>query len=245
MFPVAFWKPSAAAVFDPATLPLSMWHSAKKAAYSGTPPWAGNASTGGSGSVTAVTAGADPTTGSSLNGNVTTAFNGSQWLTESANNNVIFASSSGSVAFLFNASSIPTTTGLLYGDGSFLSDPGDADTTFGLTSAGLSAALNTASGYIRANVTFSTTGSWHLFQAKWDGTNLKARVDSGSWSAGTVACGPVVFAVPATPTLGESYAGGARYSGLIAEAIASATTISDANFDNIKSYVNSTYGLAL
>lgn len=240
MIPATFWKSSAAAVFNPATLPLSLW---VKAPYGGA-PWSANASTGGSGTVPLATSGIDPTVGTSLNGKATAAFAGasSQSLRTGTANNVLFSASGGAGWVLFNATSIPTTGGAAYTDGTFFTDPSDGDTTFGLTSAGLSASILTGAGYMRVNVTFSTTGSWHLFQWKWDGTTLKARVDSGAYV--TMAAGNVNFAVVSNVSAGVSYAG-IYFDGLIAEMATSASAISDANLDNVKSYVNATYSLAL
>lgn len=240
MIPATFWKAAGAAVFNPATLPFSAWH---KLPFSA-PPWAGNASAGGSGSVSAGTVGADPTVGAALNGKNTIAFNGAEALVESVNVSTLFSAGAGTFFCLFNATSIPTGSGVDYQDGTFLQDAGNQDQTFGLTTTGLSASiLNTAgSAYVRLNVAFSATSSWHLFQAKWDGTNLRARVDSGAWSS--TPAGNTGFAGSAAPRIGMSgYTN--NFTGLMAEQACAASTISDTDCDNYKSYVNSVYSLAL
>ena len=237
---------SSGPVFNPATLALSMWHSAKLAAYSA-PPWAGNASAGGSGSVTAGTAGADPTVGAALNGHNTTAFNGtSELLSESVGAATLFTANAGTFCCLFNASSIPTSTGANYTDGNMLADPGNADQGFGLTSNGLGTVLlnSAASNYDQLYLPFSTTGSWHLFQSKWTNTGIRARVDSGAWSSVTTT-GSGFAGASANMYMGVSYASTQHFAGLIAEMMTAAVTLSDSDCDNIKSYVNATYGLSL
>lgn len=237
MIPATFWKPIGAA-FNPATLALTSW---LKAPYAGA-PWAAASSAGTSSTNTYTTSGADPTVGASLNGKATAAF-ASQFLSSTLTSGSMYSASAGSAAFLFNASSLPANTGAVYEDGNFLTDT-NAEVAFGVSSSGLRFTLQ-GTGFASFSLTgaIPTTSAWHLAQFKWDGTNIKCRLDSGTWSA--LACTGWVTAANMISTLGRGYSGAQLFAGLMAEAMTAAVTISDADFDNIKSYCNSVYGLSL
>lgn len=240
MFPFSFWR-SSAAVFNPATLPLTSWLKL----YPGSAPWTGAASAGSSGTNPYTTSGSDPTAGTTLNGKATAAFSGAQFLDSTDVDTTMYSASAGSAAFLFNASSLPANIpGAPYEDGNFLTDT-NAEVAFGVTTSGLRFTLQTTA-FASATITSSSvpsTGAWHLAQYKWDATTIRVRLDSGAWS--TTSAGGLVSSAAMISTFGRGYSGASFFTGLLAEAWTSNTTISDANFDNYKSYVNSLYALAL
>ena len=77
---------------------------------------------------------------------------------------------------------------------------------------------------------------------KWDGTTLSARVDSGSWSP--TSAGSINYLTP-TMVSGRDYSGATFFDGNILEIMTSDEALSDADFDTLKSYVNTRYGLSL
>src|SRR5205814_1311397 len=80
-------------------------------------------------------------------------------------------------------------------------------------------------------------------QLKWDGTQMRMRIDSGGWSANTNAKTLQIFGTGQL-VVGKNYASG-FFDGRILEVGIAPSVISDANFDNIKAYVNTRYALAL
>ncbi len=91
-----------------------------------------------------------------------------------------------------------------------------------------------------ANVA-AATGAYHLAQMKWDGANLKVRVDSGAWDS--VACGNIGN-VTGTPLVGVNYTT-AFLDGRILDIITADTALADGTFDSLVDYVNDRYSLAL
>jgi len=241
------WVPTnaAPAVFDPATLALTSW---VRTAYAGA-PWTGVASAGSSGSRNLATIGADPTAGANLNGRATASFDGAaSALQHQAANNVLFSASAGAFAALFKANTAPTASASDYANGNLLGDPMNAETIFGYTSHGCGLCMYTG-GFVTldnrdsANLSAST-GAWHLYQVHWNGTTVRARVDSNPWVS--KALGALSFLTPSNPCVGKGYPPvGIFFDGLIAETLTAAVNLSDSDFDNIKSYVNSRHGLSL
>lgn len=96
-----------------------------------------------------------------------------------------------------------------------------------------------ASGTAVTVETAITPSAWHLIQWNYDGTTLKIRVDGGSWAS--------VAATALDPTgLGQSLALGVTaystaYVGKIAEIGLLASSLSDANHNNVIAAVNTEY----
>lgn len=223
--------------FNPATLSLTSWF---RANFTGS-PWVGTASNGVSGSRSA-SGGAPPSVGPLVNGLAPASFNGvNQILTYDALNTVFFGGV-GSVWYLFNSAFAPPFNAAVSQNGNVLTDSANAETTFGLTSGGVTACILTGAGY-KSSVIPTGVGQWHLAQWKWDGTNLRGRVDSGAWT--NTAAGLYVPTTPSALRMGESFAAANWYQGLLAEVATSNVVITDADFDNVKSYVNMTYNLTL
>lgn len=222
--------------WSPASLSLSGWWKANFASA----PWAGNASAGASSGRNLTTNGADPTTGTTQGGFTPPAF-ASQNLVSAVNNNTYFGGN-GSLYSLFFATAAPAPVGTAYGDGNIFSNSSNAETEFGFTSSGIGACvLDSSVTYQRINVGCGT-GAWHLAQFKFDGTNLKARVDNGSWSS--IACTAYTPVTPGGVKVGTSF-GASNFAGRILELAPSTTVVSDANFDKIRLYCNQRYGVSV
>lgn len=87
------------------------------------------------------------------------------------------------------------------------------------------------------------TGQWHLVQAYGDGVNIGARIDGAAFT--TVACGAIND--PLTTRyfrVGDNF-GGTHWPGQMAEILAGNTVWTLSQFDQLKVYINSRYGLAL
>lgn len=265
----------------PASLPLTIW---VRANYS-YPSWTSQVSNGSS-SITTLKLESDitptyaPTEGATQSGYVPAQFstdlNNGKYFAVYDNtsvatypdnlllNNAIFSSSAGSFFCLFNADEARSPSPQVYANGNFLHDTSHALTAFGFDTDGIGCSLfdSSVGTYDKVINIACGIGAYHLAQFKWDGTNLKGRLDSNSWVS--IACGPVNFNyVPAIPP-GPSGAVGASnmvvglaygttnandvtgyFKGRILELGTSNTTISDTDFDNIKNYCNSRYRLSL
>ncbi len=224
--------------FTPANLSLTGYW---RANFTGL-PWVGTASIGTSSGRNLVTQADDPSTGASQNGFAPADFNGSSNYIQADVNNTTLLGTSGSIFFLFNGDTAPTNSGLDYGDGNIFTDPTNAETTFGFTDLGFGACiLDDSITYRRISISCGT-GNYHLAQAKWNGTNLYARIDSGNWS--NIASGPFTAITPSAPNVGLSYST-IRFDGRLLELGITNIFLSDSDFNNIVSYVNKRYHLSL
>jgi len=239
MIPFSFLK-SSEAVYDPAVLSLTGWW---RASYSGS-PWAGTASAGGSDLIELAEATDPPATGAAVNGYTPADFDGTNdLLTANAASNALFGGSGSFVCLLYaDAAVTDGGAGTFYQYGTLFSDPTNAEACFGLSNSGfIASVLDSTVNYIEAS-TACATGGWHLAQCKFDGSNLKVRVDSGSWSS--VGFSTFTPITPSNHQAGKSY-GGSYFNGRILEIMTADSALADGDFDNIKSYVNSRYALSL
>ncbi len=217
-----------------AALDLSGWW---RASYTGA-PLVGQASAGASGGRDFGTA-VDPTTGAAVNGYTSIEFDGTQYLI-SPDDNTDFLSGVGSFFCLFYADvAFPSVND--YSDGCFFTDPTNAETTFGFSSAGVGACIYDGA-YKRLSVPCSVE-AWHLAQFKFDGTNLKGRIDDGAWSS--IPCGNYASVTPSAVYMGRAYAGANLFNGRILEMGLSDTVLSDNEFDSILTYCETRYALTL
>lgn len=225
----------AAPVFDPTTLSLSLY---VRAAYTGS-PWTGVASAGGSSGRNLTEASNPPTATSGY-----ADFDGTDDTLAAGVTNATLFGSSGSFFALVWVDAAPAPAASNYDRGTIFTDPTNAETTFGVSTSGFEVSVldDTVSYVSPATPKACSTGAWHLVQAKWDGSNLKTRVDSGAWSSD--ACGPMTTLSASNPNVGKTYSG-AFFDGRIRELGCSTTALSDADFTNLVSYMNTTYGLSL
>lgn len=86
-----------------------------------------------------------------------------------------------------------------------------------------------------------TLNSWQLVQWKYDGTNLKLRVNGGSW--GSIAKGSVA-SLAQSVLVGESQVAGTEYADmLLLDLGLDSSAWSDASLDKLRKFVNQRYGM--
>ncbi len=206
-------------------------------------PWVGTASAGTSANQNATSGGAPPAAGAALNGFGTADFDGSNdhLLCDDTLDTYIAASaSSGWVLFKADAADA-------LGGGAVNAKPcffnayfGDNYYAIGYNDSGFCAEVY--DGALKTAVTPAPTGAWTLGQWKHDGTNLKVRINSGTWVS--TAAGAVT-SLTASCAIGPDVGVTETYDGLIASIGISDTVFSDATFDLIKETLNARYALAL
>jgi hypothetical protein len=194
--------------------------------------WTGSASAGTSATHNATTVGANPTAGTALNGHGTVLFTAasSQFLRlATATSNLM-----GVAAWSFWCLCNPTAIG-----GVFCTEPGD-DLRLALI-AGPNWQIRMYSGGYQTQQSATSLSAWQLLQAKYDGTNMKVRVNSGAWASW--AQGHPSLA--SQSNLGAYQDGSSTFGGTMANVGAAASTLSDGDFDAIKTILNTRYGLSL
>lgn len=238
MIPFSFWKGSAA-VYDPAVLSLNGWWRANSTTGYTSGTFNGVASAGSSGSRNLTEATNPPGTGSTLNGHTVADFDGTNdrlgtalTLDDFANSNAI------SGWLLFNADSAPADpgAGTRYAAAQMLTDVTDAYCHVGITANGVHFSYDAGATYCQIA---TSTGVWNFAQFKYDGTNIKLRVNTSSW-ASTPSSGPA--SLVRAMRMGANYNATAFFDGKIAECALCDSVVSDANFDNIRLYLLSRYG---
>lgn len=233
-----------ASVFNPATLSLTGWWRASYAAS----PWVGTASAGTSGTRDLTEATNPPAAGSALNSLTPADFDGTNdrfyvhaWTS-------LFSLAAGTAVVLFNADADAaeiTTNGY---DEPTLIGSADGNASMGLsvhisggTTHRVRAHIRDSGGYKTRVQTYSLS-SWNLATLRWDSSNMK--LDLNSLSTQTIACGAIPSCTNNT-LFGNNYTGTLFFNGRIAEFMTAQTALADADVTNIKTYVNSRYGLAL
>ncbi len=224
--------PSGPAVYDPSTLSATGWWRTDFSAS----PWAGTASAGSSGgrSLTGVAG-----TGTALNGRIPADFNGTNQ--ELANATAISTLLSASAWFawvLFNARTISTANANPFQNIALLCDSG-AFWGIHLHSAPKVQVYQFSGANKVVEIPISLN-AWTLVCARFDGTNLRAQVNS---TLGTPTASGNISTVTGTLKVGRISS--AFYDGRIADIGLSASAESDARFDDIRAYVNSRYSLSL
>lgn len=215
-----------------AVLPLTMYFDSSTYAV-GT--WTGKASAGTSGGRNATTAGANPTVGANLNGIPTVAFAhaSAQYLNFSYALSTVFTAGAWSWWCLCNQTAAAI--------GSLFGDQVDGYVDIGTTAIPQFNPLQFNGGYFGPAVA-SFTSQWQLVQAKYDGTNLKARVNSSAWSS--VAVGNIGSLIRQC-RIGANYNTLNTFDGLMASMGAAQVAFSDAQFNAIKAALNTRFALAL
>ncbi len=221
-------------VFDPATLSLTGWW---RASYGGS-PWAGVASAGASGSRTLAEAGTPPAVGAALNSLDTADFDGSDdCLKTAAAASSYVTDSAGSYWILFNADAAAAAEATPVGDASVLGLQASGFMGCAINSTGFRPWIHDGAYKSVTIATGSPTGAWILGQAKWNGTTLYGRINGGSWSS--TAAG-AVGDLSAVLKMGGHFT---PFNGLVAEMGITDSALSDDDFDDIVSYIESRYGL--
>lgn len=226
--------------FDPATLSLTGWW---RGSYSAS-PWTGTASAGASGGNDLSEATTPPGVGATQNGFAPIDCNGTtQFLATSGQLNTYVNDAAGSCWVLFRADTAAASGGATVR----VDDAGIVAQDSGATAWGITYSTDGVCGFIydgayQEIVVTAATGSYHLAQMKWDGVNLYFRTNSGVWQ--NLACTGISGAAAGVFVTGRNYAA-AFYDGRVLDIGLTDAVLSDTEFDNIKSYVNSRYALSL
>lgn len=225
---------SHASVFDPATLSLQGWWRD----YAGSAPWAGTASAGSSGS-NSLSAGTAPGAGTALNGHGTADFNGTtHYLTGAAMST--FQTTTNLSGWALYAIDTNDTNASWCSNRGVLGTQGTCQLgvfhkSTGVVSLGMEVpSIVTVEQAVGA-------GTYRLVQWKANGTNLYIRENSAAF---TSAAGGTNTSLAANLNVGRS-PNSQYFDGRIAELGMSTSFFSDTEMDQVKSYINSRYGLSL
>jgi hypothetical protein len=241
---VPAWVSTVPPVFDPATLSLTGWW---RASYAGS-PWTPTASAGSSGSNGNLAHATNaPDVGAAVNGFTPADFipaNTDRLDNASGNINTFVSSAAGSIWCLFYADAAFTDLGSAqyYQNPSFLVNATDGYLGFGFSTSGVR--LGSYSGSSFDSVAAAcATGGWHLAQARWNTTTKEVRVDGGSWQ--TLAHAVSIGSLTSGFRVGCNYVVSQLFDGRILDLGTAQSRLSDTNFDDIRSYCNSRYGVAV
>jgi hypothetical protein len=229
--PFSFIK-SGASVFDPATLALTGWW---RADYSAS-PWNGIASASSSGGRNLTEATNPPTAGTSQNGKVPAAFNGTNSeLSNATAMSTMLSASTFTLFALFRATTAqaagsPFAEPLLFGD-----TGGNVGMTF--TTSGVGAFCYGGGTPLRSAC---GTGAYHCAMMRLVGGTMGVKVDSNAEATATETN---LVTLTGTVRVSRGNSGG-FFDGRILEILVAATDLT-ASYTNIKSYFNSRYALAL
>lgn len=234
------YKTAAASGFDPTTEILGGFWRASFASS----PWAGTASAGTSGARSVTEATSPPTVGTAQNALNPAAFDGaSNVISTSLNLDQFVNQNAGWVWCLFYG--VTAAVGAAVGSridnpGLVAHNGGGVGFVLGYSTSGVTVSLYSAGGYKELAIA-AATGSYHLAQVRWDGTNLQMRVDAGAWSS--IASAPIAFGAGVV-NIGKNYA--SLFANVrVLEVGMSAVVPSDTKASNLLTYVNTRYGLAL
>lgn len=230
-----------AAVFDPATLPLTGWW---RASYGGA-PWVATASAGTSGANGSLVAGTAPAVGAAQNLLTPADFNGSTHDLVNANLMSTFvtdAAGAGWVLFLADTATATQPPGSLVDNpGMVFQDGAGVALGIAFSSGGVDGLLYDGTGYQEITIACAV-GAYHLARWRWNGVLFELGLDSAAMS--TTAAANMNAAAAGSLAIGRNYAA-AFFDGRILEVGLANTALLDADFTNIKSYINNRYGLAL
>jgi hypothetical protein len=191
--------------YDVGDLPVEMSLTALLRGSFAAIPWLGAVSRGTSGELTHAfdTAGADPTVGSTLNGHDAAAFDGTQYLQNTAGAELFLNTSAYRVLGWINASAASAPSGggtTPKFDAAIISEDGGK---WGITFTTDGVSVFHDDGAYKVASKACTTAGWHLFDVIYDGTNLTVYIDG---VAGTpVAAGPLGTISGATVRLGINF----------------------------------------
>lgn len=229
--------------YSPAVLDLTGWWE------DWVDPWVGKASAGtsGSGSISAI---GGATGGTALNGHVPVSFDGvndkeAGTLTIGDLHNA----ATGSGWFLFKAPAVTVSDPWWALDDGLLASRGTG--VFGIymrVNGGQKIGLAIySSGGGTGDVVEETfaNNTWQLFQYKYDSGSsyIKCRINSGSWQSAALAGNVAAGGLAAVADFGANVVEFSLAD--VASIGTSKTVISDTDFNNIKSYINTKFGLSL
>jgi len=236
------WKPSGAAVFNPATLSLTAWY--RDATVS---PWSPTASAGASGTNGNMTDATSPTAGSALNTHNGSVYNGT---TQKLGGATAISSLASAAAWSLSVLVNPVATAVVHGAGATYGDPcivADDTNGFGpllsFTASGYTVAHYDGVSWKEQSVA-NAGGTAALVQCWYDGANLNIQVNSAAPT--NVAAGNLNTAGGAGfLRFGSNYTAANWCPCTIYDVMMSNIDLGATARGNIKSYVNSRYSLAL
>lgn len=226
-------------ITSPFTLNPTLW---VRSSFEGT-PWVGVQSAGNdlSGNRDLVTAGADPTIGTTQSGLTPASFNGTtQYLVNDSAMTVLATASAGTFIFGFFIVATDAPAVNIYDNASFIRDNfgniGFVFNTGGVTAYTFDGAYKTAN-------TPCTTGTFHIAMMRWDGVNLGVTLDSTAEV--TTPAGPNAAFTGTSITVGKGADSTHFINGQILEALVFNYALSPTQYAAVKSYFNAREGLSL
>lgn len=220
--------------FDPATLSLTGWWRSNFTS----PPWVPTASAGSSGSrLNLVTHTGTVTAGTAQNGKIPAHFATADMLNDD-DVTTFFTTNAGTLIALVKPTAASAPSGNFYDDPAIYHDS-NADLCLTYTTSGFGAIAY--SGSYKTKYVACATGAYHLIMMRWNGSTLGLTLDSAAES--TTPCSTLTI-FSGTTVLGQGYGGGFLVADML-ELIMANTAFTNATYANIKSYVNTRYGLSL
>ena len=218
-----------------------------KAGFGGT-PWVPEGKTQSVGNLVGAGGGANPTAGTKVISYAPANFSAasSQYFT-GPSTSALFGGGVGSFFCLFYANRALSPYGPRWYDGNILTDAGHGEVAFGFTSSGFCVSLLDNTGVNQRIDVPASVGQWHLAQARWDGSNLYARIDDGPWLS--TPCSSVnITSSASTIYVGRDFGSNGTnkfFDGQILELGIGKATFATTDFDDILKYCRSRYGLSL
>lgn len=203
-------------------------------------PWTPTGSAGGSftnGNL--VTAGADPTAGTAVNGHTPGAFGGTSLL-NTANNETFFLATAASGIFIMakvNSNAVAPAANT-YDDVALLEDANGA-MQLRYNTSGYSCTIYDGVAYQPSPYQTFTTSAWHCFQGWWDGVHVSGAVDGGAVQQALAGNAGVAAAAL---HVGASWNTAAKANADIMETITMASTPTTTQRNNIRAYLTTRYG---
>jgi hypothetical protein len=244
MIPFGFMKRNATATFDPATLSLTGWWRADSTTGYVAGTFDGVASAGGSGSrdLTQGTGANQPGTGVAIDGHTAPDFDGTNdFLTNATAISTMLSASAWRMWALIQTDAIATNDATSYNNDTVICDTGLFWGVFLRNNAGTQSvyAYQWDGAEKAVSITASITGNYTLIQARYDGSNVRLKVNGSSVS--TVAAGNI-STTTGTIVCGAGSGIGARpYNGRIIDCGLLAAAGADADFENIRNYCIARY----
>lgn len=214
--------------FNPAT-PFNLYLDG--ADYDGAGTWTAQKGTN------ATSIGVDPTTGATLGGINTVDFDGTQYLRVLGSILNWVSTSSWFAMALFKARTIGADSASPEANNTIVQESSGQNFGIELRATGPTAyGYQYGSGSGRANQTIAT-GTWELFLAKYDGSDLYSALGSSGWSAGDALSGAAIGANPAW--IGR---GGAYFDGQLAALGLAKTIPSDGDITSLIAAIDARWG---
>lgn len=227
-------------VFDPGTLNLSVWF---RGSYTAS-PWEGEASAGDSGTRDAAEATNPPSSGTAVNTYNPADFDGTNDVLANATAVGTLVPAAGYFWWaLFMVDAVGTDFAVpdAFANQAIWAD-GGGYIGCALRSTGPAVMAWQYDGIGKGAQHTISTGTWNLLCCRYDGTNIKSKLNSGALSSNASGAYDITTG---QLMLGRNWAGAQFFNGKLLELGMSPEANSDDTMDDVKSYVNSRYNLSL